>query len=109
MINTELLQAYSQKVILASWDGEVRENAVEATRKIFREFTNTLIALGSDPPVSSIASAFTTCVRHLNALDMEDQFICTIEREDLCEELWKVGDICGVPESVDDWIDERDW
>jgi len=40
---------------------------------------------------------------------MKDQFICTIEREDLCEEFWTVGDVCGVADSVDNWIEERDW
>ena len=109
MIDTEQLRDYSQKAILTSWDGEVRETAVKSTREILREFIDMLLALGADPPIESIESAFVTCVRRLNELDMEDQFICTIEREDLCEELWTIGDICGAADSIDDWIGERDW
>ena len=112
MINTEQLREYSQKAILTIWDGDVFVSAaaVKSTREIFRDFINSLLALGADAPIQSVESAFVTCVRRLNDLDFQDQFICKSERIDLLEELWTLGDICGVADSVDDWCDgERRW
>jgi hypothetical protein len=47
------------------------------------------------------------CVERYNELD--EGFICTIEREELCDILYKIGECCG-PDSEDDRVDEwRDW
>jgi hypothetical protein len=47
------------------------------------------------------------CVKRFNKLD--DGWICTIEREDICDCLAQIVDLCGMDGSAD-WVDEdRDW
>jgi hypothetical protein len=41
--------------------------------------------------------------------ELDDGFICTIEREELCDILYELGDFCGL-DSEEDWVDEwREW
>lgn len=50
--------------------------------------------------------AVAECIRRFNSLD--DGWICTIEREDICEQIGRVIDACGF-ECDEDWVGERDW
>lgn len=51
---------------------------------------------------------FESCVDRLNKMDENAQFVCTMEREDLCAELCSIGALCEMPD--DDWVDEwRGW
>jgi hypothetical protein len=68
-----------------------------------------LIALGPRGSEDAARDLLRRCVQKFNRLDQRDQFICTIEREELCEMLYEIGDLCGLPadeEYVDEW---RDW
>jgi hypothetical protein len=66
-----------------------------------------LIALGPRGSVEDATGLLRRCVAKFNRLD--DGFICTIEREELCDILYEVGDLCGL-DSGEDYVDEwRDW
>ena len=109
MIDAGALKAYRDGTILANWDGKVSATSLEATRVTLRQLAVALIATAPDTSLERIGTLFVACVERFNELDMEDQFICTIEREDICEELYRLGDLCGVSDSVDEWLDNRDW
>jgi hypothetical protein len=66
-----------------------------------------LVALGPRGSVKAATDLLRKCVEKFNRLD--DGFICTIEREELCDILYEIGDMCGL-NGGDDWVDEwRDW
>ena len=65
-----------------------------------------LIALGPKPTEGAARRAVDECVRRFN--DIDDDWICTIEREDIYEQIGRVVDACGF-DCQEDWLDERDW
>jgi hypothetical protein len=66
-----------------------------------------LIALGPKGSVKDSKDVLRRCIERYNELD--EGFICTIEREELCDILYEIGDLCGLG-SEGDWVDEwRDW
>jgi hypothetical protein len=66
-----------------------------------------LIALGPRGTAEGATEILRQCVERYNELD--EGFICTLEREELCDILYEIGECCG-PDSEDDWVDEwRDW
>jgi hypothetical protein len=49
-------------------------------------------------------------VESLNVADEPHHFIMTIEREDLCEHLGKLGAACGLSDAqIDAGLSGRDW
>ena len=79
---------------------------VEASEAILHHLIDDLLALGPDPTEAAARLAVEECVRRFNALD--DGWICTIEREDICEQIRRVVDACGF-DCQEAWLDERDW
>lgn len=66
-----------------------------------------LVSLGRRGKVEDATAVLRGCVERYNELD--EGFICTIEREELCDILYEIGELCGLVSS-DDWVDEwRDW
>ena len=41
--------------------------------------------------------------------ELNDGWICTIEREDICEELDRIIELCGFSCDDEDWLAGRDW
>lgn len=107
MIDFDGLKSYiNSDDLLTSWEGNVGAAALDATRITLRELASGLIAIGGAAKTDQIGKLFTECIDRLNALDSEHEFICTIEREDLCEEFYVLGELCQVSENVDDWLSE---
>jgi len=111
MIDVEGLRAYrtglggGQANLFDDWP--VTPEGREACRKALADGVDALIALGPEPPDGAVEDALGRCVEAFNELD--DGFICTIERENLCDALYKLGDLCGMSSEVE-WVDEhRDW
>lgn len=109
MINVDGLKSYVNSDLLTSWEGDVDVAALDATRITLRELASGLISIAGAPKMDQIGKLFTECIDRLNALDSEHEFICTIEREDLCEQIYALGDLCQASENVDDWLGNRDW
>jgi hypothetical protein len=88
------------------WDKLDSAHRVEASEAILHRLIDDLLALGPDPTEAATRLAVEECVRRFNALD--DGWIYTIEREDICEQIGRVVDACGF-DCQEDWLDERDW
>jgi hypothetical protein len=66
-----------------------------------------LIALGSSASEMEIQQAVDQCVERFNKLDQG--WIFTIEREDICDCLSRIVELCGFDGSAE-WIAEnREW
>ncbi len=79
----------------------------EACWQNLAQTLDALIALGRRGTVADATAVLCGCVERFNALD--EGFICTIEREELCEILEEVGEFCGL-DSEEDWVGPmRDW
>jgi hypothetical protein len=103
------LKQLRSKPLLPSWEGEVPAGRLAATRKVLLAALDKLIALGSRGKPEAAQKILARAVERLNKLDEQDQFICTIEREDLCDWFYEVGELCGI-DPDEDWVDDyRDW
>jgi hypothetical protein len=89
----------------ADWPIEPEQR--EACWQNLAETVDALIALGERGTVDDATRILRKCVERYNELD--EGFICTIEREELCDILYEIGGYCGL-DGEDDWVDEwREW
>jgi len=100
------MQQLRERRFFENWDGHVAPERVQTSEAILRRLIDDLLALGSAPTEPAVREAVTACVRRFNEID--DGWICTIEREDIYEQVGQIIDICGF-EFDEDWVDERDW
>jgi hypothetical protein len=88
-------------------DWPITREQREACWQALAEAVDALIALGPRGSVEDATGVLRRCVEQYNEID--EGFICTIEREELCDILYELGDLCGL-DSEEDWVDEwRDW
>jgi hypothetical protein len=90
-----------------NWGGFVAAERVAASEASVRRLIDELIALGPELSEKAARAAVDDCVRRFNDLD-DDGWICTIERDDIYEQLGRVIDLCGF-EYNEEWTAERDW
>lgn len=95
----------------AHWDGPVPPDLVSKSDEAIRQLIERLVGLGTDPTREQVQEEIDRCVQRFNELDesWKHPWICTIEREDICEELRTLVDLCGYDGSEEDWIRDRDW
>ena len=91
----------------AGWDEFVSPERVAASEASIRGLVDDLIAHGPELSEDAARAAVDACVRRFNALD-EEGWICTIEREDIYEQVGRAIDLCGF-EYGEEWVSERDW
>jgi hypothetical protein len=101
------LQLLRDERFFAGWDEFVSPERVVASEASVRRLIDDLIALGPEPSEESARLAVDDCVRRFNALD-DEGWICTIEREDIYEQVGRVIDLCGF-DYGEEWVGERDW
>jgi hypothetical protein len=89
------------------WDGYVAADRVAASEASVQRLIDDLIASKPDCSEDAVRRLVDECVRRFNDMD-EDGWICTVEREDIFEQIGRVVDLCGF-EYSEDWIGERDW
>jgi len=89
------------------WEECLEPDDLRASRKIARATIDLLLALGPDAPEPSKMNAFHWCVEQFNELD--SGWICTVEREDICDLLGDLADLCGLEEYDDALTGRRDW
>ena len=104
------IEALADPRRFASWEGVVPQAALRATRQIFRDTIDAIIASGPGASEATILETLRGCIASLNALDMQHGgFIETIEREDLCEAFEEIVHASGLGHHenlVDAW---REW
>lgn len=89
----------------ADWDVTRRKRAA-CTRALVAAL-DALVALGPRGRVEDATAVLKRCVERFNRLD--DGFICTVEREELCDVLYDIGELCGL-DSSEEWVEEwREW
>jgi hypothetical protein len=92
------------------WEGFVEPEQLRAARKVIRDTLDALLALGLDAPEPLKINLFHRAVERFNQIDYEgDGWICTIEREDICELLDDLADLVGLEEYDDALTGRRDW
>ena len=78
-----------------------------AAEDSLRRLVDDLIALGPEPAEDDVRAAVAASVRRFNSLN-DEGWICTLEREDIYEQIAKAIDLCGF-ECDEDRLGERDW
>ena len=104
------LAALRTKRRFPHWKNYAPDAAIPASRAIFRETVDALLALGTGPSKAATLRVLRTCIERLNALDSKlENFIETTICEELCDEFDELARACGLPEGyklAERW---RDW
>ena len=106
MSDIAALKVQREKPLFDEWAGHVSDERIASVTRALRELIDDLIALGPDPDEDDARELVDKCVRRLN--DLDDGWITTIEREDLCEAIYQIIDLAGF-KGDEDWTEERDW
>lgn len=107
MLDIVALRQHRDQRFFAAWNGSVPQESVADSEGSIRRLVDTLIVLGPTASESAVQRAVHECVERFNKMDQG--WICTIEREDICDCLGRVVDLCGMDGSAD-WIAEnREW
>ena len=111
-------QTYLMKVTLSElkdrkrferWERGLPQKLIDVCRHIFDETIDSLMEFEGKVPKKKMVAALRECVTRLNDLDAEHDFIETVEREDLCQEIDEIVHACRFPKEqgiADRW---RDW
>ncbi len=104
------LQTLSDQRRFQSWEGVVPQAALQATRQVFRDIIDAIIASGPGAAEATVLEVLRGCIASLNALDIQHGgFIETLEREDLCEAFEEIVHASGLGHHenlADEW---REW
>jgi hypothetical protein len=103
------LEDLRQQTPFPGWAGYVGPSALRGARRIIRATIDALIALGPDAPEPARLDEIRHCVQRFNALDADEGFIMTIEREDICELIDEVAELVGLEDYDEDLDGDRDW
>ena len=107
MLDIAALRKFRDGRFFATWDGHVPPESVETSERTVRSLVDSLIALGPAGSESQVRQEVRQCVERFNELDQG--WICTIEREDICDCLERIVEHCGIDASAE-WIAEnREW
>ncbi|MCE9533400.1 MAG: hypothetical protein K8T89_20090 [Planctomycetes bacterium] len=91
------------------WQGHVPAAALRESRSLIREAVEALIGLGRKPTKKLALPIVRLCIEGFNGLDEKYEFISTIEREDILDQIDEVLRVAGA-KNYDDWADGfRDW
>jgi hypothetical protein len=106
MADHAALRRLREQRFFAGWDEFVSPALIAESEATVRRLVDDLLALGPEPTEEAVRRAVDQCVRQFNALD--DGWICTTDREEICEQIGRVVESCGF-ECEEDWLAERDW
>src|SRR5580692_10042732 len=105
-MNTTALVKYRSRLTddktsyFADWPVESEQR--EACWQNLVQTLDALITLGSQGTIEDATDILRQCVERYNELD--EGFICTIEREELCDIIYEIGGYCGL-DRKEDWVD----
>ena len=111
MVDVPALKLRRHQRSFASWDEFVPTGLVAQSEEAVRQLIDRLLTLGPNPTREQAQEEIDGCVRRFNDLHWDGHthpWICTIEREDICEALYVLVDLCGFRGS-EEWTGERDW
>jgi hypothetical protein len=105
----QTLEAFRRQTPFPGWSGYIEPHLLRASRRIIRDAVAALIELGPDAPAPAKLDVFRLGVERFNDLDGEEQFIDTIEREDICELLDNLAALVDLDDYDDNLTSYRDW
>lgn len=97
---TTTLAKLRRETWFASWRGEVPAPTIHAAAAIVRDAVDALCALKGPVPPQRALTPLKKAVRAMNALQRREQFITTIEAEDVVEALKSIAAAAGVDEKT---------
>jgi hypothetical protein len=89
------------------WETFVDSDQLRAARRLVRKTIDALLALGPDAAAPLKINLFHALIEQFNEID--DGWICTIEREDICELADDLADRVGLEEYGEALTGRRDW
>ena len=104
--HTKALQKLRKKRFFEGWDEFIESQHVAASEASMVQLIDDLLKLGPKLTEKAARKAVDKCVQRFN--DLDDGWICTIEREDICEQVYTVVEACGF-DADEGWLNERDW
>jgi hypothetical protein len=105
----QTLEDLRGRVPFKMWAGYIDPPMLRGARRIIRETIDTLIELGPDASEPARIDEIRHCVERFNLLDEDQQFIDTIEREDICDLLDELAGLVGLDDYGEDLAGARDW
>jgi hypothetical protein len=106
MCDLSTLQQLREQRFFSNWDEFLARERIDASESIIRQLIDELLAAGSQLTELTARQIVHECVQRFNKID--DGWICTIEREDIYEEVGRIIDACGFT-CEEDWLSGRDW
>jgi hypothetical protein len=112
-LDVEGLRLLAQAPLFAAWEGEEPPERIVAARALMRKAIHKLIDLGPLVPVEAVLGVLRQCIEGFNRLDeaADRPWICTTQREDICDEFYRIADLTGLQDHPDleDGTAWRDW
>lgn len=109
MSNVEALRTMRAEPLFPSWSEYPEPEQTEAASEAVGALIDGLIAMGPNADEGVARGLVDECVLRLNDLDERDgNWIETMEREDLCELIYRAVELTGFAPD-EDWVGERDW
>jgi hypothetical protein len=111
-LNATTLAKLRRQPLFRSWEGSVPRPGVKASRQLFMDAIDSLAALGRKPNRGDAVPILRRLIEGFNDLDeRHGHFIETMEREDICEQFYRLAHVAGVEtygksDLADKW---RDW
>jgi hypothetical protein len=105
----QTLEDMRPQVPFKNWAGYVDPPTLRGARRIIRETIDALIELGPGASEPAMLDEIRHCVERFNLLDEEQQFIETVEREDICELLDDLAGLVGLDDYGEALASARDW
>ena len=107
-MHLDRLNSLRTATFLKQWSPGVSQENIAKTRSVIEHGIDEMLILGSDASEAARIQALSAIVRSLN--DADDGFICTLEREDLCDFFFAMGEHEGISDrAVQEVLEERDW
>jgi len=92
-MHVDALEQHREQRFFRAWDGFVAAEHVSASEEAVRRLIDGVLAIGPVLDERTARRLVRQSVLRFNELN--DGWICTIEREDICEELDRIIELCG--------------
>lgn len=107
MADIASLEGLREDRFFAGWEEFISPDRVAASEASIRILIDDLLALSPKRTEAATRAAVRECICRFNGLN-DSGWICTIEREDIYEQIGQIIDRCGF-DYDEDWISERNW
>lgn len=103
--NSQSLREFCNQRFFANWDTFVADERIAAAERIMQQLVAEFVI---HPQISAeiVRAAVGRCVERFNEID--DTWICTIERDDICEAIFRIVTAAG-GEWNEELLGGRDW